>query len=86
MWAYLRVYTSGRVWIELLRVDEAHRVLGLRLNVWTSIFVFLLGLAGYVMTSRRHLSDAINAEVGSDDAPAAGAADVPDKTEDTQRE
>ena len=37
MWAYLMVYTSGRVWIELLRVDEAHRILGLRLNVWTSI-------------------------------------------------
>ena len=45
------VYTSGRVWIELLRVDEAHRILGLRLNVWTSILVFLIGLAGYVMTS-----------------------------------
>lgn len=59
LWAYLMVYTSGRVWIEMLRVDEAHHVLGLRLNVWTSVLIFLLGLVGYVMTSRRHLDDAI---------------------------
>ena len=59
LWAYLMVYTSGRVWIEMLRVDEAHHVLGLRLNVWTSVLVFLLGLVGDVMTSRRHLDDAI---------------------------
>ena len=43
----------------MLSVDEAHHVLGLRLNVWTSVLVFLLGRVGYVMTSRRHLDDAI---------------------------
>ena len=79
------VYTSGRVWIELLRVDEAHRVLGLRLNVWTSIFVFLLGLAGYVMTSRRHLSDAISEGTEESDAPTAEseAADRPNEMAET---
>ena len=64
MWAYLMVYTSGRVWIEVLRVDEAHRVLGLRLNVWTSVLVFLFGLVGYIMVSRRHLDDAITEGAG----------------------
>nr|WP_297996280.1 prolipoprotein diacylglyceryl transferase [uncultured Actinomyces sp.] len=85
MWAYLMVYTSGRVWIELLRVDEAHRVLGLRLNVWTSIFVFLLGLAGYVMTSRRHLSDAISEGTEEGDGPRAEseAADRPNEMAET---
>ena len=80
MWAYLMVYTSGRVWIEVLRVDEAHRVLGLRLNVWTSILVFLLGLIGYIMTSRRHLDDAVTEGAGKGGASGAGETDGPDAT------
>ena len=45
---YVMGYTSGRVWIELLRTDDANHILGLRLNVWTSIVVFLLGLAWFL--------------------------------------
>ena len=59
IWAYVMVYACGRVWIEYLRIDEAERVLGLRLNVWTSIIVGLIGLVGYVIASRRSPSDAI---------------------------
>ena len=40
---YVAAYTVGRFWIEYLRVDDAHHVLGLRLNDWTSIVVFLGG-------------------------------------------
>ena len=40
---YLMVYTAGRVWIEALRIDDAHRILGVRLNVWTSLLVFAPG-------------------------------------------
>ena len=54
------VYTAGRVWIEYLRVDEAQVIAGLRLNVWTSVLVFVAGLVGYVLVSRRHLDDAID--------------------------
>lgn len=46
-WAYVLLYTLGRVWIEMLRIDDAEQVLGLRLNVWTSI---LLGLAALVVS------------------------------------
>jgi prolipoprotein diacylglyceryl transferase len=38
---YVMGYTVGRCWIEMLRSDPANEVLGLRLNVWTSILVFL---------------------------------------------
>jgi len=38
--AYASVYTFGRFWTEYLRIDPAHRYLGLRLNDWTSIGVF----------------------------------------------
>jgi prolipoprotein diacylglyceryl transferase len=38
---YVAAYTVGRAWIEWLRVDSAHHILGLRLNDWTSLIVFL---------------------------------------------
>ena len=59
LWAYLMIYTAGLVWIEMLRIDEAETVLGLRLNVWTSIVIFLVGAIGLALVSRRTLSDAI---------------------------
>ncbi|MFC7580494.1 prolipoprotein diacylglyceryl transferase [Schaalia naturae] len=49
---YLMAYTAGRVWIEMLRIDTAQHVLGLRLNVWTSIAVFLLGLVLFLVAGR----------------------------------
>jgi prolipoprotein diacylglyceryl transferase len=49
---YAAAYTVGRFWIEALRVDEAHRFLGLRLNDWTSIVIFVAA-ASYLIL-RRH--------------------------------
>jgi len=37
---YGMLYTVGRGVIEMLRTDDANYVLGLRLNVWTSVVVF----------------------------------------------
>jgi prolipoprotein diacylglyceryl transferase len=37
---YVILYTFGRGFIEMLRTDAANHVLGLRLNVWTSVIVF----------------------------------------------
>ncbi|MBA3524215.1 MAG: prolipoprotein diacylglyceryl transferase [Geodermatophilaceae bacterium] len=48
---YVAVYCAGRVWIEALRIDTAERILGLRLNVWTSVIVFLLAV-GWMLTHR----------------------------------
>ena len=53
-WAYVMLYTVGRLWIELLRIDPAETVLGLRLNVWTSIVVGLGALIAFVVVGRRH--------------------------------
>ncbi|RCV49331.1 prolipoprotein diacylglyceryl transferase [Marinitenerispora sediminis] len=50
---YVMGYCVGRFWIEYLRVDPAHTVLGLRLNNWTSILVFLAALAYFVWAGRR---------------------------------
>lgn len=49
---YVLLYTAGRLWIELLRVDEANLIGGLRVNVWTSVIVGL-GAALYLVISQR---------------------------------
>jgi len=41
---YVAAYTLGRGWVEALRVDHANHFLGLRLNDWTSLIVFLTAL------------------------------------------
>jgi prolipoprotein diacylglyceryl transferase len=51
---YMIVYTVGRAWIEALRVDRAEHILGLRLNLWTSAIVFVVGVVGFVVSARRH--------------------------------
>ena len=53
--AYGMYYTLGRLWIEMLRIDQAEIVGGLRLNVWTSVVIFLgaLSLFLFLRTLRR---------------------------------
>jgi prolipoprotein diacylglyceryl transferase len=53
---YVMLYTLGRGWIEDLRIDpvELQDVGGLRFNVWTSIVLFVLASAYFVVASRRH--------------------------------
>ena len=50
---YVLLYVLGRVWIELLRIDPANLVGGVRLNVWTSILVGIGAIAYLVASSRR---------------------------------
>ena len=38
---YVAGYTLGRTWIEMLRIDPANYIFGLRINVFTSVIVFL---------------------------------------------
>ncbi len=45
---YVCVYTFGRTFEELLRVDPSHHVLGERLNFWVSLAVFAAGACAFV--------------------------------------
>ena len=44
---YVILYAFGRGFIEMLRTDAANHVLGLRLNVWTSVIVFACAAFAY---------------------------------------
>ena len=45
---YVSWYTFGRFFEELLRVDPAHEFLGLRLNAWVSIVLFVASTAFFI--------------------------------------
>ncbi|MEK4241093.1 prolipoprotein diacylglyceryl transferase [Janibacter sp. FSL W8-0316] len=50
---YIAGYPVGRFFIELLRTDAANTILGLRVNIWTSLAVFVLGVVLYIVLGRR---------------------------------
>jgi prolipoprotein diacylglyceryl transferase len=60
VWLYVVIYTAGRTWIEAMRIDEAQMItisgITARLNVWTSLIVFVLALLIFIfclLRSRR---------------------------------
>ncbi|MEV5712056.1 prolipoprotein diacylglyceryl transferase [Actinoallomurus sp. NPDC052274] len=70
---YVAAYTVGRAWTEWLRIDEAHHILGVRLNDWTCLIVFL-GAVAY-MYLQRHRTENPPGALGT-------AADAGDATAD----
>jgi prolipoprotein diacylglyceryl transferase len=61
---YVAAYTFGRFWIELLRVDPAHKILGLRVNDWTSVVVFVVAMAFVVTGIERGDAETLPPEEG----------------------
>src|SRR5690606_20680259 len=71
-----------------LRIDEAELVLGLRLNVWTSIVVGVGALIAFIVVGRRHpgREEAVSLDV-PDEAPTAGSEEpVEESTDDEDAE
>jgi prolipoprotein diacylglyceryl transferase len=50
---YVALYCAGRVWIEALRIDDANTILGLRLNIWTSVIVGLGAVVFLVISAKK---------------------------------
>jgi len=50
--AYIFLYSLGRIWIESLRIDTAHQLFGLRLNIWVSAAAILLSAGLFLRKSR----------------------------------
>ncbi|MDX3000415.1 prolipoprotein diacylglyceryl transferase [Kribbella solani] len=51
---YVAGYTAGRAWIENLRIDTVNHIFGLRLNVWTALILFVLAVAAFILSARKH--------------------------------
>lgn len=84
---YVAAYCAGRGWIEYMRVDEAHHVLGLRLNVWTAIIVFVLAVVYMVVSAkvrpgREEIVEPKSQKAEKADEAAAAAGDEADAADD----
>ncbi|MEU9956888.1 prolipoprotein diacylglyceryl transferase [Streptomyces sp. NPDC050982] len=85
---YVAAYCAGRFWIEAMRVDEAHHFLGMRLNEWTSIVVFLLAVLYIVLSARRRpgreeVVEPVASDGDTDDDGAAVTLDKKSEDEDS---
>lgn len=91
---YVAAYCAGRGWIEYMRVDDVQMndVLGLRLNVWTSILVFVLAVAYMVVSARvrpgrEEIVERDDSEDASDSADASdssGSSDSPGSSDSSE--
>jgi prolipoprotein diacylglyceryl transferase len=50
--AYVFAYCFGRLFIELIRIDTANTIAGLRVNVWVSLLVGALSAALFVRAAK----------------------------------
>jgi len=59
-WVYLGGYFTGRLWIEAMRVDPASLILGIRVNIWMSIFAVTLSIVMLLLGGRRRAVDVVD--------------------------
>jgi prolipoprotein diacylglyceryl transferase len=80
---YVASYCVGRFWIEYMRVDDAHHILGLRLNCWTALVVFVLAVIYMVVSAKKRPGREEVVEPGaSDDSADEGDGDGDSAVED----
>jgi prolipoprotein diacylglyceryl transferase len=75
---YVLGYTAGRFWVESLRSDTANHVLGMRVNSWVAIAVFLAALAAFVRQRGKPRSSAGSGPPALGPVPAPDSATEPD--------
>ncbi|MFF4032347.1 prolipoprotein diacylglyceryl transferase [Streptomyces sviceus] len=80
---YVAAYCTGRGWIEYMRIDDAHHILGVRLNVWTAIIVFVLAVTYFVLSAKKRPGREETVEPGAaeDETESGDAAEGDEKTE-----
>jgi prolipoprotein diacylglyceryl transferase len=79
---YVAGYTLGRSVVEWMRDDHANRILGLRLNDWTSLIVFL-GAVLFLWVQRNKADEVGLYATEDGKAPSAGDAEAVAEDEDT---
>jgi prolipoprotein diacylglyceryl transferase len=86
---YVAGYTVGRGVIEMMRTDPATEILGLRINVFTSVLLFIGAVAYIVLTRKRgereDLSTVDGTVISTDEAAASsGDGEVPQPDTDPE--
>ena len=81
---YVMAYTAGRFWIELLRIDDANHIFGIRINVFTAGIVFLGALAYFVIVRGPRAYVVPDDAPETAPAPGDGAAEGEVRTADGQ--
>ncbi len=56
---YIFLYCAGRIWIEALRIDRAHLLWGIRINVWVAL---VCGIVSLLFIRKRERSYTAEAE------------------------
>jgi len=64
---YVAGYSMGRLWVELLRIDPASLILGIRVNVWMSVIAFVVSVVVLVLFGRRRPGDGTEEPAAADD-------------------
>ncbi|MFJ8945903.1 prolipoprotein diacylglyceryl transferase [Streptomyces sp. NPDC102395] len=85
---YVAAYCVGRFWIEYMRVDDAHHILGLRLNNWTAMIVFLLAVVYLVVSAKKRpgREEIVEPEAASDGETAGdGEAEKENKAQKAEK-
>ena len=72
--AYVAAYCIGRFWVELLRDDTATHIAGIRVNSFTSVFVFI-GAIVYILLAPKGREDP--ATLGGKQAPGVAVDEPP---------
>ncbi|EEH64076.1 prolipoprotein diacylglyceryl transferase [Gleimia coleocanis DSM 15436] len=56
MFLYIMGYCFGRFWIEMIRIEPANYILGVRVNVWAAAVFFAVGAVGFYLAGKRGAS------------------------------
>ena len=72
--------------MEMLRIDKAHIILGLRLNVWTTAAIAMAGIVAYIILGRKAAATTVQPEVSAAPQNAGAIAHAKDMTRSTQIE
>jgi prolipoprotein diacylglyceryl transferase len=79
---YVAGYTAGRAWIENLRIDTVNEFAGLRLNVWTSMIMFVLAVVFFIFSARlKPGQEDISALATPSDTPSPDTTDTSNPTD-----
>lgn len=51
---YLVVYSTGRIWVEAIRIDPSEIILGVRVNIWSALIGLTVGIIIFLVQKRLH--------------------------------